>query len=179
MNSCCLLLQCKALRTCCSSFPITTKWCCDQDVKVVPGADWKKNMQSVRFVAKWRGCYCNLSVGVALNALFTTNGMRAKNNTHIYAARTSNNRVIVTHELYCCLLPQCEALHTCRSGFLIATILNTSSAGCQETCTRTGHRPTVSSWPAYDILLLHFKCQPLSARSYVFLYKVRTFRTSL
>jgi len=24
-------------------------------------------------------------------------------------------------ELYCCLLPQCEALRTCRSGFLIAT----------------------------------------------------------
>jgi len=33
--------------------------------------------------------------------------------------------------------------------------------------------------PAYDILVLHFKCQPLSAGSYVFLYKVRTFRTSL
>jgi len=24
-------------------------------------------------------------------------------------------------ELYCCLLPQCEALRTCRSGFPIAT----------------------------------------------------------
>jgi len=34
---CCLVQQWEALRTCCSSFPITTKWCFDQDVKVVPG----------------------------------------------------------------------------------------------------------------------------------------------
>ena len=27
---CCLLPQCKALCTCCSGFPITTKWCCDR-----------------------------------------------------------------------------------------------------------------------------------------------------
>jgi len=39
----------------------------------------------------------------------------------IYVARTSNNRVIMACELYCCLLPQCEALHSCRSGFPIAT----------------------------------------------------------
>ena len=36
---------------------------------------------------------------------------------HIYVARTSNNRVIMACEFYCCLLPQCEALRTCRSGF--------------------------------------------------------------
>jgi len=36
---------------------------------------------------------------------------------YIYVARTSNNRVIMVCELYCCLLPQCEALRTCRSGF--------------------------------------------------------------
>jgi len=34
--------------------------------------------------------------------------------------------VIAAHDLYCCLLPQCEALRTCRSGFPIATH---SSAG--------------------------------------------------
>ena len=28
---------------------------------------------------------------------------------YIYVARTSNNRVIMACELYCCLLPQCEA----------------------------------------------------------------------
>ena len=52
---------------------------------------------------------------------FTTNGMCAKNNTHIYAARTNSNRVISSGILYCCLLPQCEALRTCRSGFPITT----------------------------------------------------------
>jgi len=40
---------------------------------------------------------------------------------HISVARTSNNRVIAEHDLYCCLLPQCDALRTCRSGFPIAT----------------------------------------------------------
>ena len=40
---------------------------------------------------KW--CY-NISVGIALNVQFTANKMCAKNNTHIYVARTSNNRVL-------------------------------------------------------------------------------------
>jgi len=42
---------------------------------------------------------------------------------HIYVARTGNNRVISSGELYCCLLPQCEDLRTCRSGFPIATVV--------------------------------------------------------
>ena len=33
---CCLVPQCEGLRTCCSAFPTTTKWCFDQDVKMVP-----------------------------------------------------------------------------------------------------------------------------------------------
>ena len=41
----------------------------------------KKNVRSVRFVVKRRGCCCNLSASVMLNARFTTNGMCAKNNT--------------------------------------------------------------------------------------------------
>jgi len=65
----------------------------------------------------WKLYCCNLSVGVALNVRFTTNGMCA-NNTRIYMARTSNNRVIASGDLCCCLLPQCEALRTCRSGKL-------------------------------------------------------------
>ena len=32
----------EALRTCCSAFPITTKWCFDQDAKVLPGATLTK-----------------------------------------------------------------------------------------------------------------------------------------
>ena len=64
-------------------------------------------------------CCCNLSVEVALNVRFTTKWMCAKNNTYIlvYVARTSNSRVISSGDLYYCLLPQCETLCTCRSGF--------------------------------------------------------------
>ena len=43
---------------------------------------------------------------------------------YIYVARTSNNRVIAVHDLCWCLLPQCEALRTCRSGYPIATVLS-------------------------------------------------------
>jgi len=60
---------------------------------------------------------------LAFNVRFTTKGMWAKNNIHIYVARTSNNGVIVECDLYCCLLPQCEAFRTIRSGFPIATTL--------------------------------------------------------
>ena len=35
----------------------------------------------------------------------------------IYVAQTSNNRVIISCEPYCCLLPQCEALRICCLGF--------------------------------------------------------------
>ena len=41
---------------------------------------------------------------------------------YIYVARTSNKRVISSGDLYCCLLPQCDALRTCRSGFPIKTV---------------------------------------------------------
>ena len=42
----------------------------------------------------------------------------------MYVAQTSNNRVFSSGDLYCCLLPRCEALRTCRSGFPIATQLS-------------------------------------------------------
>ena len=42
---------------------------------------------------------------------------------YICVAWTSNNRVIAACDLYCCLLPRCEALCTCHSGFPIATVL--------------------------------------------------------
>ena len=71
---------------------------------------------------KREGMFYNLSVGFALNVQFTMNGICVKNNTHIYAAQTSNKRVITACDLYCGLLPQCEALHTCCSGFPIATM---------------------------------------------------------
>ena len=64
---------------------------------------------------------CVATSSLALNVWFTANGMCAKNNTHIYVVRTSNNTVISSGDVHCCLLPQSEALHTCRSGFPIAT----------------------------------------------------------
>jgi len=90
----------------------------------------------------WPRACCNLSGGVALIVCFTTNGMCAKNNnTYMWCEQaiiecvealpiltcerlnitTSIRREIATHDLYCCLLPWCEALRTCRSGFPIAT----------------------------------------------------------
>jgi len=47
--------------------------------------------------------------------------MYVKNNTHIYVSQTSRNWMSTTWDLFCCLLPQCEALHTCRLGFPITT----------------------------------------------------------
>jgi len=41
---------------------------------------------------------------------------------YIYVARTSNNRVISSVDLCCCLLPQSKTLRTCRSGFPTATV---------------------------------------------------------
>ena len=64
---------------------------------------------------------CNLSGGVALIVWFTTNGMCVKNNTIICVVRASNSTRDCEHDLYCCLLPRCEALRACRSGFPIAT----------------------------------------------------------
>jgi len=63
---------------------------CEGHVKCNP----HKNVRSVRFVVRGRGCCCNLSVGVALNARFAMNGVCVKSNANIYVARTSNNRVI-------------------------------------------------------------------------------------
>jgi len=40
----------------------------------------------------------------------------------MYEARASNSKRDCEHDLYCCLLPRCEALRACRSGFPIATL---------------------------------------------------------
>ena len=44
---------------------------------------------------------CSHSAGVALDGM-CANGMSAKNNTHVYVARTSNNRAIVACKLCRC-----------------------------------------------------------------------------
>ena len=83
---------------------------------------YTKNVRSVWFVVKRRGCCCNLSGGVTLIVWFSTNGMCVKNNTIIYVVRASNSKRDCEHDLYCCLLPWCEALRICRFGFPIATV---------------------------------------------------------
>ena len=80
---------------------------------------------------------CNLSGGVTLIVWFTTNGMWAKNN-NIYAWREQAIvKEIATHDLYCCLLPLCEALRICRSGFPIATVLAPHLTSKSKTKNRT------------------------------------------
>ena len=41
---CCLLPQCKTLRICRSGFPIASKWCCNQDVKVLRSSAFTQRM---------------------------------------------------------------------------------------------------------------------------------------
>jgi len=41
---------------------------------------------------------------------------------YLFVARASNSKRDCEHDLYCCLLPRCEALRTCRSEFPIATV---------------------------------------------------------
>jgi len=86
--------------------------------------------------------------------------------------------IVLSIFLYCVLFYhafQVKSIHI----YFDQVFFNTSSTGCLETFPSTDRWPTVYLWPAYDILVLHFTCQPLSAGSYVFLFKVRTFRTSL
>ena len=62
---------------------------------------------------------------------------------------------------------------------VLLSYFNISIAACLESCKGAEHWPTIYSWLVYDILVLYFKRQPLSAGWYVFLYKVRAFRTCL
>ena len=126
---CCLLPRCKALRICRSGFPIATLLKLNKTMlwpRCGGRAEFSlhtKNVRSVWFVVKRRRCCCNLPGGVALIVWFTTNDMCATNK-NIYAwCEQAIIREIATYDLYSCLLPQCEAMRTCRSGFPIATLL--------------------------------------------------------
>ena len=63
---------------------------------------------------------CNNSAGVAVKCVVHHERDVREEQHHIYVARTSNNRVISSGGLYCCLLPQREALRIFCSGFPIA-----------------------------------------------------------
>ena len=83
---------------------------------------WHKERAIGAVPCKKEGMLLQPLSGVALIMWFTTNGMCVKNNIIMYVARTNNNRVISSGDLYCCLLPRCGALRTCRSGFPIVTV---------------------------------------------------------
>ena len=121
---CCLLPQCEALRICRSGFPIATKWCCDQDVKVVRSSAFTQRTCD-RCGSLKKGGDVVATSPVVLRWLCDSprTGCAWRTTPYIYVARTSNNRVNMACELYCCLLPQCEALRICRSGFPIATLV--------------------------------------------------------
>ena len=118
---CCLLPWCEALRTCRSGFPIATKWCCDQDVEVVPSSAFTQRtcdrcgsfQKGGDVVATLRWC--------CVDCVIHHDRDVREEQKYMCVARTSNNRVISSSDLYCCLLPRCEALRICRSGFPIAT----------------------------------------------------------
>jgi len=57
----------------------------------------------------WRTSDTKSSVGAVLECV-----MHHKQDVHTYnthVAQRSNNRMMTSCDLYCCLLPQCEALH--------------------------------------------------------------------
>jgi len=122
---CCLLPQCEALRTCRSRFPDCNK------MVLWPGCGGcarfslhTKNVWSLRFVVKRRGCCCNLSGGIALTVWFTMNGMCTKNNNMytwrkqaiIEWSRWVNSIVACCHSAKLCT-------HAARA-FPIATVIN-------------------------------------------------------
>ena len=130
---CCLLPQCEALRTCRSGYPIATKWCCDQDVKVVPGSALshkERAIAAVRYkkedmlLQPLRWC-CVKSV------IHHERDVREEQH-HTYMWREHAIIECSWHgkkALYCCLLPQCEALRTCLCP-QVSLSLQSSSAIC-------------------------------------------------
>jgi len=81
-----------------------------------------KNMRSVRFVVKRWDVVATSPV--VLHWLCDTpwNGICAKNKNMYAWSEQAIVREIAMHDLYCCLLPRCEALRTCCWGFPIASV---------------------------------------------------------
>jgi len=120
---CSLLPHCEALHACCLGFPITIKWWFDQDVKVVPGATFTKRMCNRCGSLQKAGALLQLLSWCCVESVIHHKwDVREEQHTYaVYVTWTSNNRVISSGDLYYCFLPQCEALCTCRSSFLITT----------------------------------------------------------
>ena len=100
------------------------KWCCDQNVKVVPGSAFTQRTCDRCVRCKKEGMFLKPLRWCCVKCVIQSRtGCAWRTTPYIYVPRTSNNRVIMACELHCCLLPHCEALPTCRSGFPIATAL--------------------------------------------------------
>ena len=116
-----MLPQCEALHTCLLGFPITTKWCFDEDVTVVPGATFTKRMcDRCDSLQKGGDVVANSQLMLRWKCDSPQMGC-AQRATQIYVTWTSNNRLISSGDLYYCLLPQRKALRTCLPSFLITT----------------------------------------------------------
>jgi len=68
----------------------------------------KKNVWSVRFIAKGGDVVTTSQLTLRSKCDSPRTGY-ARRATQIYVAWTSNNGVTLSGDLYCCLLPQCEA----------------------------------------------------------------------
>ena len=126
---CCLLPWCDAWRTCHSGFPIVTKWCSDQDGEVVLSSAFTQRMCD-RCDSLQKGGDVVATSPVVLRLLCDSlrTGCAWRITPLLYIVWASNSKRDWKHDLYCCLLPQCEALRTCHSGFPIAT-----TPACQQT----------------------------------------------
>jgi len=101
---------------------------------------------------------CSLSVSVVVNV-----GMCVKNST--YVARTSRNNMSMTLDLYCCLVPKCEALRTYCSAYPITkwcfdqdVKVVPGTTFTKRTCNRCGLLQKRGDVVATSRLALHCKC---------------------
>jgi len=71
---------------------------------------WSNNERSMYYDYR---CICHTvaTSPLTLNTWFTANGLCVKNNTHIYVARTSNNRVITARSLLLLAAKVCSFAH--------------------------------------------------------------------
>jgi len=104
--------------------PDYKKWCCDQDVKVVPGATLilKKNTRSVRSVVKRR---FDVVATSRLSLCWMCDWPRMACAWRITPICIWHEQAMIEwpwRDFYCCLLSQCEALCTCCSCFLITAL---------------------------------------------------------
>jgi len=88
---CCLLPQCEPLRICHLGFPIATKWCCDQNVEVVPGSAFTKGT-CVRCGSLWNeGMLLQSLRWLCIECVIHHERDVRREQQYIYVAPTSNS----------------------------------------------------------------------------------------